>query len=47
MPSIKVKKSLSSDKPLKIGVANEDMRSREPIKYPTQNVPSSKKDSDI
>ncbi|MBQ2594502.1 MAG: hypothetical protein II567_14635 [Candidatus Riflebacteria bacterium] len=45
--SIKLKNGLSSDKPLKIGVANEDLRNHEPIKYPTQNVPSSKKDSDI
>ncbi len=28
-------------------VSNEDMRSNEPINYPTQTVPSSKKDSDL
>jgi len=38
---------LSSEKLLKIGISNEDMRNHEPIKYPTQSVPSSKKDSDI
>lgn len=39
--------SASSDKLIKNGLSNENMRSKEPIKYPTQNVPSSKKDSDI
>ena len=32
---------------LKNNRENEDMRSHEPIKYPTQNLPSAKKDSDI
>lgn len=36
-----------SDKLLKNSGSNENMRSNEPIKYPTQTVPSSKKDSDI
>ena len=36
-----------SDKLLRKGNTNEDLRSHEPIKYPTQNVPSAKKDSDI
>lgn len=37
----------NSDKLLKNGKTMEDMRSHEQIKYPTQNVPSAKKDSDI
>ena len=32
---------------LKSDSSNEDMRSHETIKYPTQNIPSAKKDSDI
>ena len=37
----------TSHKLLKNMGSNENMRSTEPIKYPTQNVPSSKRDSDI
>jgi hypothetical protein len=35
------KKILSND------ISNEDMRSNEPINYPTQNIPSSKVDSNL
>ena len=46
--SVKLKNSdTASDKLLKNGLSNENLRSNESINYPTQNVPSSKKDSDI
>ena len=38
--------NINTDKLLKSG-CNEDMRSHEPLNYPTQNVPSAQKDSNI
>lgn len=37
-----IKKNILSNE-----ISNEDMRSNEPINYPTQTIPSSKKDSDL